>query len=250
MKNKIKYIVPIFLIISILTIIGINQTKKSPIKQDKAIYQIKFYDEGIPGSNYDISIYNDRIELDAIHYCSAADCEPTEKPTEIKKYKTENIEKLKEFFKNNLKMQEYEMKEVRLPELTEYEQDVLTSLYLNEFIFEICVETYQYKFSYTKNNNTEYNFYFKEDKTIIAKTVHTDNLDEITKIDTHQINFNQENTQKLFNYAKIITEENHGYSYHKSGPLYKDEKNIYLSLTENDETYLNESEVNLLYEFK
>ena len=29
-----------------------------------------------------------------------------------------------------------------------------------------------------------------------------DNLDEITKIDTYQINFNQENTKKLFNYAK------------------------------------------------
>jgi len=216
-------------------------------KKEMLLYKIIYNDDYIPGSEYSISIFDDRFEVDVTNFCSALDCESTKEKTKIFEYSKENMDKLIEFVSNDLNLDTNEEHEIYLSELNNYERDVLECLTLNEYLFEVAVEKYKYTFSYGANDEEEYHFYFKEDDSILVKKLKIKDYD-IVGIVSYEIEFSKKNMKKLFNYARELTKLNNGESFYKSGTLYKNEKNIYLSLIANDESYLSLKEVDLLYE--
>lgn len=217
-------------------------------KKEEVLYRFVYNDDYIPGSEYDISIYEDRFEVDRTRFCSALDCESSKDKTKVFKFSKDNMKKLIDFVSDDLVLEKGVKNEIYLSELNGYQNNVLESLVLDEYLFEVVVEKYKYTFSYGASDEEEYHFYFKEDDSILVKLLKINDEYDIVGIDTYSIEFNKNNMKKLFAFANDLKEKNNGESFHKSGSLYKNEKNIYLSLIKNDESYLNLDNVNLLYE--
>ena len=74
---------PIILIVVIVILIGIGLVLFFPFNFKNKIlgttlYKIVYYDDGVPGSKYDISVFdNNKIEIVETSYCSALDCDST-----------------------------------------------------------------------------------------------------------------------------------------------------------------------------
>lgn len=208
-------------------------------------YNITYYDELIPGSKYEISIQDNGVEITKTSFCSAVDCSPkTEK--EMFNYSKENLEKLKTFINNNFSNNYIEL---NANELTDRQKEVIQGILLGEYFFETNVEEYKYKIEYSKNDSLTYDIYFKNDNSILVKKLKINSDYDIVSVNTYLLNFSQKNKNILFDYVeKEVKKENDNIIY-KYSTLQKDEINIFNSITENNETYLNniESEAKLTY---
>lgn len=218
----------------------------TPQLSTNVFYNITYYDDLIPGSKYEISVQDNGVEITKTSFCSAVNCSPkTEK--EIFNYSKENIEKLKTFINNNFSNNYYI--ELNDNELTERQKEVIQGLLLGEYFFETNVEEYKYKIEYSKNDSLTYDIYFKNDKSILVKKLKINSDYNIVSVNTYSLNFSQKNKNILFDYVeKEVKKENNNIIY-KYSTLQKDEINIFNSITENNEAYLNniESEAKLTY---
>ena len=208
-------------------------------------YNITYYNELIPGSKYEISIQDNGVEITKTSFCSAVDCSPkTEK--EMFNYSKENLEKLKTFINNNFSNNYIELND---NELTDRQKEVIQGILLGEYFFETNVEEYKYKIEYSKNDSLTYDIYFKNDNSILVKKLKINSDYDIVSVNTYSLNFSQKNKNILFDYVeKEVKKENDNIIY-KYSTLQKDEINIFNSITENNEAYLNniESEAKLTY---
>lgn len=250
-KEKIKFS-PLLIVISILlaSLIGlsifyiIKDLKDKPKIQEKYEYRITYYDDYIPGSQSDIKIYEDKIVIETTHYCSALDCNSSTS-TETYNYSIENIDKLKDFIDNNFYSRDFE---ISRHNLNEREYEVITGILLGEKFFELAIEDYEYKIEYSKNDRTSYDIYFKKNNSILVKKSNINSDYDITNIQTYKLNFKKENINKLFDYVKKESKKEHETVINKYSTLQKDEINIFKSIEENDESYLDDAEeVTLLY---
>ena len=199
-KNKINPIsiilIVIFLIICIRiilsTIFNFNATSKD------IFCNFTYYDELIPGSKYDISIQDNRVEIIKTSFCSAINCS-TKTEKETFNYSKDNIEKLKIFINNNFSKKYFELND---SELTERQKEVIQGLLLGEYFFETSVEDYKYKIEYSKNDNLSYNIYFKDDNSILVKKLKINNDYDIVKVDTYSLDFSQKNKNILNDYIE------------------------------------------------
>ena len=202
--------------------------------KNDTLYNLTYYDDGEPGSKYEISIYNDKIGIVETHFCSAVDCESNTEKYEYK-YSKENMEKLIKFVKGlNIKL----LGDIEEKDLNDYQNDVIRGITLGENFFEIAVEEYNYKIEYSETKNLSYNIHFKNDGSIVVKKIKTNDDYDITDIDTYNINFKSKNMEVLNNYAKELFKNEKENVIYKNSTLYKDEKNIMQSIIKNDETYL------------
>ena len=218
----------------------------TPQLSTNVFYNITYYDDLTPGSKYEISVQDNGVEITKTSFCSYVNCSPkTEK--EIFNYSKENIEKLKTFINNNFSNNYYI--ELNDNELTERQKEVIQGLLLGEYFFETNVEEYKYKIEYSKNDSLTYDIYFKNDNSILVKKLKINSDYDIVSVNTYSLNFSQKNKNILFDYVeKEVKKENNNIIY-KYSTLQKDEINIFNSIIENNETYLNniESEAKLTY---
>ena len=228
--------------IILLTIFNFN----TPQLSTNVFYNITYYDDLTPGYKYEISVQDNGVEITKTSFCSTVNCSPkTEK--EIFNYSKENIEKLKIFINNNFSNNYYI--ELNDNELTERQKEVIKGLLLGEYFFETNVEEYKYKIEYSKNDSLTYDIYFKNDNSILVKKLKINSDYDIVSVNTYSLNFSQKNKNILFDYVeKEVKKENNNIIY-KYSTLQKDEINIFNSITENNEAYLNniESEAKLTY---
>ena len=241
-KNKRTLAVIITIVIVLLVSVGIifySKTKTSIITP----YKITYYDELTPGSRYSIKIQNNnKIKITTTHFCSTSNCKPiTEKETF--NYSKDNQRKIKEFINNNFSNNYVKVYD---SELTDRQKEVIQSLLLGEYFFETNVEEYKYKIEYSKNNNLTYDIYFKNENSILVKKLNINNQHDIVSIDTYPLNFSEKSKNILNDYIeKQVKKENSNIIY-KNSNLQRDEINIFNSITEKDESYLN----NIEYEAK
>ena len=218
----------------------------TPQLSTNVFYNITYYDDLTPGSKYEISVQDNGVEITKTSFCSYVNCSPkTEK--EIFNYSKENIEKLKTFINNNFSNNYYI--ELNDNELTERQKEVIQGLLLGEYFFETNVEEYKYKIEYSKNDSLTYDIYFKNDNSILVKKLKINSDYDIVSVNTYSLNFSQKNKNILFDYVeKEVKKENNNIIY-KYSTLQKDEINIFNSITENNEAYLNniESKTKLTY---
>ena len=218
----------------------------TPQLSTNVFYNITYYDDLTPGSKYEISVQDNGVEITKTSFCSYVNCSPkTEK--EIFNYSKENIEKLKTFINNNFSNNYYI--ELNDNELTERQKEVIQGLLLGEYFFETNVEEYKYKIEYSKNDSLTYDIYFKNDNSILVKKLKINSDYDIVSVNTYSLNFSQKNKNILFDYVeKEVKKENNNIIY-KYSTLQKDEINIFNSITENNEAYLNniESKAKLTY---
>lgn len=207
-------------------------------------YEIIYYDELSPGSRYDISVQeNNKVKITTTRSCSAIAGKPT---TEKFDYSKDNLEKLKLFINNNFS---HKYVKVYDHELTDRQKEVIQGLLLGEHFFEANVEEYKYKIEYDKNDSLTYDIYFKNDNSILVKKLKNNSDYDIVSIDTYSLNFSQKNKTILNDYIeKEVKKENKNIIY-KHSTLQKDEINIFNSIVENNESYLNniENEAKLAY---
>lgn len=236
----------IILIVVIVIIIGVGIAIFFPFNfknktSGTTLYKIVYYDDGIPGSKYDISIFdNNKIEIVETSYCSALDCDSTTTKEDFN-YSKSNFEKLKTFIDNNFSKEQIEL---HPNELTDKQKEVMQSLLLGEYFFEISVEEYKYKIQYSESDNLSYYIYIKNDDSIIVKKVKTNDNYDITNVNTYSLDFSQKNKTILTDYAlkELKKDKDKGNVIYKNSLLRKDEINIFNSITKNDESYLNNAE--------
>ena len=245
-KNKSNKRLLILMIGIVIVIIGgfIPYIKYS--KTENVILHTLIYDDmGEPGSKSEIKIYNDKVEITTTHFCSAIDCSSTTEK-EIFNYSKENIEKLKTFINNNFSNNYIELND---NELTDRQKEVIQGILLGEYFFETNVEEYKYKIEYSKNDSLTYDIYFKNDNSILVKKLKINSDYDIVSVNTYSLNFSQKNKSLLFDYVKKEVKKENDNIIYKYSTLQKDEINIFNSIIENNETYLNniESEAKLTY---
>ncbi len=250
MKNK-KIVLIILIVTLFLIIVGIvgfivyDKYNKKVSEKDAVVYKLIYYDNYEPGSKHEININDDNIEIITTNYCSVLNCKPkTNKETF--KYSKENMDKLKIFFTNNFSNNNIEFNG---NDLTNRQKEVIEGLLLGEYFFEVNVEEYKYKMEYKKNEELSYVIYFKDDKSVLVKKLKNNNDYDIVKVDTYVLNFSKENLNILNNYIEKKVKDENSNVIHKYSTLQKDEINIFNSIVENDESYLNniEDEAKLSY---
>lgn len=237
---------PIILIVVIVILIGVGLVLFFPLNLKNKIvgttlYKIVYYDDGVPGSKYDISIFdNNKIEIVQTSYCSALDCDSTT-TTENFKYSKSNFENLKTFINNNFSKEQIEL---HPNELNDKQKEVIQGLLLGENFFEISVEEYKYKILYEESDNLSYYIYIKNDNSIIVKKVKINDGFDITNVNTYSLDFSQKSKTILTDYflKELKKDRNKNNVIYKNSLLRKDEINIFNSITKNDESYLNSAE--------
>ena len=248
-KNPILFVIifVLFMIISfeIFHIYKEDDSKKA--KTDSFDYRLLYYDNDYSNRLYDITIKDNKVMIKENDSCdTSTNCSGKIVEKRISRYSAENTKKLKDFIINNFEVDNNTIT-IYKEQLSDEQKKVMSGLLIGEYYFELDVESYKYLLVYSERKDIEYNFYFKEDKTILTKVVYINDNYDITDIETYYNNFDRDNIDLLFEY---ISKQNlNSYSTVNIGFMYKDEKNIITSLVENDESYLDnyENEVKLLY---
>lgn len=250
LSQKKKLLIILIVVIGIIIGVGIAVFFPFNFKNKTSgttLYKIVYYDDGIPGSKYDISIFdNNKIEIVETSYCSALDCDSTT-TTEKFSYSKSNFEHLKAFINDNFSNNQIEL---HPNELTDKQKEVMQSLLLGENYFEISVEEYKYEIQFLESENLSYNVYIKNDDSIIVKKIKTNGDYDIADVNTYSLNFSQENKTILTDYTlkELKMDKSENNVVYKNHLLRKDEVNIFKSITKNDESYLNNlKNVKLLY---
>lgn len=237
---------PIILIVVIVILIGVGLVLFFPLNLKNKIvgttlYKIVYYDDGVPGSKYDISVFdNNKIEIVQTSYCSTLDCD-SKTTTESFKYSKSNFEKLKTFIDNNFSNEQIEL---HPNELNDKQKEVIQGLLIGENFFEISVEEYKYKILYEESDNLSYYIYIKNDNSIIVKKVKINDGFDITNVNTYSLDFSQKSKTILTDYVlkELKKDRDKDNTIYKNSLLRKDEINIFNSITKNDESYLNNAE--------
>ncbi len=236
----------IMTLLSIFVIVGIigvslvlnlkTEKKKDEKKEDPVSYAFTYSDDYAPGSQYEVKVEDTSVYVKTTRFCSAKDCEPTieeEKYT----YSKENLQKLKDFIKE-LAAVNPNLNALNASSLSENQVDIIESIPLGEFFFELAVEKYEYRIEYDGSNTVSYNIYFKEDGTILVKKATINEDYDITNIEDYQLSFSDKNKKILKEYVQKEAESSDSKVILKSATLYKDEKAIIQSMVENKESYL------------
>ena len=223
-----------------------NQQADDQPRTEIVSYRMVYYDNGIPGSKYEITVIDNRIEIKQTHFCSAVDC--GEETVEEKKYNysDENREKLGKFI-DQLTNAHMDLMNLNADNFTEKQNDIMTGILLGEKFFELAIEEYQYKIEYSESDSVSYTIYFKEDESILVKKTTTNEDYDIVDLNTYAIQFNKDHMKMLNDYAKKEAELAKTSVIYKNATLYKDEKNIIRSIVENKEDYLEEQKAELSY---
>lgn len=246
MENDLSQKKNLLIILIVVIIIGIGLVLFFPFNfknknSGTTLYKITYYDDIIPGSKYDISIFdNNKIEIVKTSYCSTLDCD-SKTTTENFKYSKSNFEKLKTFIDNNISKEQIEL---HPNELNDKQKEVIQGLLLGENFFEISVEEYKYKIQYSESDNLSYYIYIKNDDSIIVKKIKINDNYDITNVNTYSLNFSQKNKAILTDYAlkELKKDKDKDNTIYRNSLLRKDEINIFNSITKNDESYLNNAE--------
>ena len=178
MENK-KNIFVIISIIIVMIIIGILlvYTVKQNSKDDY-LYLIDYFDDYIPGYNYDIYIYEDnKIIIKSQAGCSTVEClEGTYTPeikTEKKTLKEENMKFLNEFLKDFMKNKK--TRQISASELNIYEKYIIDGIIHDEESFDAAIQISQ-----NEGYSNVMKYYGLYDYRIY-------NFDGIIKVDKHDI---------------------------------------------------------------
>ncbi len=236
MKRKYVILIVLAVIVAIMAIgISIYFYYDNLSLDGNNLYEVTYYDDGIPGSKSVITVYENQVDLTTTHFCSAVDCNNSTKK-ETFTYSKENQAKLKSFMASNFHGRNIELHQNNL---SDYQQEVLTGMTLGEYFFEVSVEKYQYKLEYSESDNLSYIVYLKENDTILVKKLTINNDYSITNVTTYPLNFSKDNLKVIVDYIKKESSNEEGHVIYKNPTLKKDEVNIIKSITDNDETYLN-----------
>ena len=235
MENK-KTIITIAVILAVLilsvVVMGIISNKK------EYKYNFVYHDEFIPGSTYYIYVYNDRIEVTEEMGCSAVDCDNTTEKTTLN-YSKENIEKLGKFLDSISYTDGMELYRDTLDERT---KEIITCLLLDEKLYELAIEEYNYKYELYHSDKESYALYVKDDNSVLVKKITNTGDDNESKysIDTYKINFSDEHMEIIRDFIK-----NSGTTKYNNESY----KNIIKSIIENNEDYLKDidTSVTLIY---
>lgn len=245
MKQKFKIVLSVVVLIAIVVLIVISLPEAEDHFERKLLYEINYFDEKNPGSKYNISIYNDNIEILEYKLCDS--CENDEPVKYSLKYSNNHLEQVEKFVKEELEMSEQEVKTIYKRNLNDYQNAVLLSLVQGEEYFDISVQKYDYKIVYTADDDLEY-FIFVNDNQIMVKKVNYNTDFEIIKNSSYEVDFKDDNIKMIMDYVIQESKIQDKKEIYKTASLYKNEKNIILSLINNDESYLEEKPVNLLYQ--
>lgn len=249
MKNKSKVLIILFIILLIL-VIGIGSVigyNKIFYQKNHVLYKLTYYTSDGVGSKNNINIYNDRVKLITISSCNDTECDDANAKKETFNYTEENMNKLKNFIKDNFSGNNDIV--LNKNELDEYQNGVIRGLLLGEHSFEVNVEEYKYKIEYSKNDNLTYIIYFKDDKSILVKKLKINDDYDIVNIDTYSLDFSKKNLDILNNYIEKEAKTENSNVIYKNVNLKKDEVNIINSMVENKESYFEniDKEVKLSY---
>lgn len=242
-KKKNPIIIVIFLaLIAIICIMLVTFKNLNLSTSSMDVFcSFTYYDDMTPGAEYEISIYESQVEIKKTEFCSMVDCEPIIKK-EVFEYSNENMDKLKKFINsNNIFIEKYNIN-LNYNDLNDYQKNIITSITMGEYFFETSIEDYDYKIEYSKNDNLNYSIYLKKDKSILVKKCYINDDYDITKIDTYSLNFSNENLNILNEYILKEAEVKKKNVIYKNSSLKKDEINIFKSIEENNESYLNDYE--------
>ena len=244
-KNKNLFIILtiiVILFISVGLILSIIFKYKSQTSAT-VLYKIIYHDDGIPGSKYDISIFdNKKIKIVETPSCSANYCGRLTTEKEVFDYSEDNFEKLKTFINNNFSNNSTELYR---RDLTDRQRKMIDGILLGEYFFEISFEEYEYKIEYSVNDNLSYDIYLKNDNSILVKKLKINDSYDIVNIDTYSLDFSQKNKIILNDYIVREIKRNKKdkeNSLYKNSTLRKDEINIFNSIIKNDESYLSNIE--------
>lgn len=241
-KAILGTIISVVFIVSVI-VIGFKVLKDYNNKS-KLLYTVVYYDDNIPGSKYDIDIYNNKIMLGKTDFCSAVDCEETVEEKKDLKYSSENVNKFIRFIETHYNKTKIE---VHKKEMSDKEQEVFTGFILSESFFELAIEDYSYKVEYTESDELFYTIYLKDNGSILVYKSSVDENFDVTNIDKYDINFSKDNMNKLKEYI-ISLMTNDSKAAYKNATIRKDEEDIINSITSNDESFLNkDNKVSLSY---
>ena len=252
-RNMIISIVSIFTLLTIssliLTIYNLLTNKSEVYTDNNATYKIKYIDNNIYNTIYDITINNNKVKIFEKNDCSKVRCDEETKET-VNNYSKENMTKLTKFLTSNFSFNEDNSLELKKESLSKYQERVIEGVTISQYFFETAFEEYQYKIDYSENDNISYDIYLKNDKSILVKKCYINSDFDITKIDTYNLNFSKSSIDKIYEYTKKELEksnrdENIVYKY---STLRKDEKNIINSIVNKDENLMkNNNNLELIY---
>lgn len=248
MKKKKIVIIILFGILGLilLGIGGVIIHNKEEQAKGPIIYRVKYYDDYIPGSESEINVYENSVEIIKIYHCSSIECieDSSNSPKPEKKtyhYSQENMDKLKKLMAdNNFVFEEGGIAEIHRGDTkyTEYQKNAIESILFGEYFFEINVETYKYKMEYDKNDELSYIAYFKDDNSILVKKLKYNDDYKIVKVETYSLNFSEENLKILKDYIENEVKIEDSNIIYKHATLKEYELNIIKSIVENKEGYL------------
>lgn len=175
-KKNIFIIIGIIIVMIIIGILFIYTTKQN--SKDNYLYFIDYFDDYIPGYNYDIYIYEDsKIIVKSQAGCSTLEClEGTYTPeikTKTVTLKEENTKFLKEFLKEFMK--DKKTKQISSSKINVYEKYVIDGIIHDEQNFESAIQI-----SKNEGYSNVMKYYGLNDYRIY-------NFDGIIKVDKHDI---------------------------------------------------------------
>ena len=261
-KNKKKQIIIIVTVVALVILIGIiivyfalNKTEKKSTNHNKESdkkeieptsppsYIITYNDDALAGMNSKISIYDNKIEIVTTNPCFEKDCKAD---VENKSYKCskETINKLKDYLDKNYKEKNIT---INKSSIKGDGYKVIPSILMGEYWLEIALEEHKYLIEYSETDNRTYFIIFKEDGSIMVKKATINDNYDITRLESYMLYFTKEKLDILNNYVKKIANYKKTNYITRNATLTKDEINIYKSIVENNEKYLDENDIKLLY---
>lgn len=207
-NNFFKILIILLSMLAIITLNGCKSKNEGP----KAEYIITFNQDSSLSKTSVITITGNNVDVSVTYNCKYENCEKTTEHREYT-YSDENIDKLKKFINNNFN--KGNIFTVTDKEITEKQNDVLSSILLSQYNFESAVEDAVTTTNYNVSSTSSYTVYIKSDNTIIIKNKTLDaQTGEIKNIKTYPLNFSAENlslisqflstnTYKMSDYFKI-----------------------------------------------
>ena len=243
-KKNIKWIllgvVIALMIVLVVAVIWMKNKKETPKEEPKEeiSYQLTYTDDYEPGSKYEIQVGEKTVFVKTTNYCSALDCEPTTEEEKLE-YSKENMQKLKEFIEQ-LKETTPDLNQLNISNTTPRQRDILLAITRGQYSFEIAIEEYEYLLDYEESDEIGYIVYFQSDGKILVKKTTTKDFD-IISLETYELAFTDDNKTILKNFVLGRLDEDSN-EVLLTSLLYKDERPYIQSITEKEESYLENME--------
>lgn len=209
----------------IVVLLTLNAFNVNILDTGKYKYHFKYYDNYIPGSTYEIFVYNNKVEIEETAGCSIPDCEPAIEKHKYQ-YSKDNINKLYKFLDS---ISYEDGMEINRNSADEKTNEIITALLLDEKYFELAAEENDYKYELYYSDEVSYVLYLKNDNSVLVKKITVNDEYSITKIDTYSLSFSDKHMDIIRDFIK-----NHGETkYNKEAYDY-----IVKSIAEGKEDYL------------